>query len=139
MEIFQFRRALHEAGHHFPCPIFCRNKMISNVLPVVHVVVRKWWKNFYWLINNGRFFSYINEIFKIKFQTNSLFNEIQAALVIWGLFTCKFEYMRLKNGLFSGTYLLIYSDSRSFYMPIHYIRAYFWSPFLSHLMRSTCT
>jgi len=31
---------------------------------------------------------------------------IQAALVICGLFICNFAYMRLKNGLFSGTYPL---------------------------------
>jgi len=40
---------------------------------------------------------------------------------------------------FSGTYPLIYSDRRSFYMQIHYMWAYFWSPYLSHKMRSTCT
>jgi len=34
--------------------------------------------------------------------------------------------MRMKNGLFSGTYPLIYSDRWSFYMQIHYMRAYFW-------------
>jgi len=38
---------------------------------------------------------------------------------------------------FSGAYPLIYSDCRSFYMRIHYMRAYFWSPYLSHITRST--
>jgi len=60
-------------------------------------------------------------------------------LVICNLFICKFLYMPLKNGLFSETYPLIYSDWWSFYMWIHYIRAYFWSPYLSHITRSTCT
>jgi hypothetical protein len=32
-----------------------------------------------------------------------------------------------------------YSDCWSFYMWIHYMRAYFWSPYLSHITRSTCT
>jgi len=40
---------------------------------------------------------------------------------------------------FSGIYPLIYSDCRSFYMQIHYMLAYFWSPYLSHITRSTCT
>jgi len=39
---------------------------------------------------------------------------------------------------FSGIYPLIYSDCRSFYMQIHYMLAYFWSPYLSHITRSTC-
>jgi len=65
--------------------------------------------------------------------------KVQAALVICGLFIFKFEYMRLKNGLISGTYSLIYSDHWSFYMRIHYMRAYFWSPYLSHITRSACT
>jgi hypothetical protein len=64
---------------------------------------------------------------------------VQAALIICGLFICNFMYMRLKNGLFSGTYPLIYSNSWSFYMQIHYMRAYFWSPYLSNITRSTCT
>jgi len=64
---------------------------------------------------------------------------VQVALVICGLFICEFAYMRMKNGLFSGTYPLIYSDLWSFYMRIHYVRAYFWSPYLSHITRSTCT
>jgi len=64
---------------------------------------------------------------------------VQVALVICGIFICEFSYMQLKNGLFSGTYLLIYSDCWSFYMQNHYIWAYFWSPFLLHITRSTCT
>jgi hypothetical protein len=64
---------------------------------------------------------------------------IQAALVICGLFICDFAYMRLKNGLFPRTYPPIYGIPRSFYMQIHYMRAYFWSPYLSHITRSACT
>jgi len=56
---------------------------------------------------------------------------IQAALVICGLFICDFAYLRSRNGLFSGTYHLIYSNPWSFYMRIRYMRAYFWSPYLS--------
>jgi len=40
---------------------------------------------------------------------------------------------------FSGTYPLIYGNPWSFYMRIHYMQAYFWSPYLSHKTRSTCT
>jgi len=64
---------------------------------------------------------------------------IQAALVICGLFICDFVYMRSRNDLFSGTYPLIFSHPWSFYMRIHYIRAYFWSPYPSHITRSNCT
>jgi len=49
-------------------------------------------------------------------KNNSSFLKIHAALVICGLFICEFAYMQLKNGLFSGTYPLIYSDCWSFYM-----------------------
>jgi len=65
-------------------------------------------------------------------------NYIQAALVICGLFICDFAYMRSRNGLFSRTYPLINSQPGSFYMRIHYMRVYFWSPYLSHITRSTC-
>jgi len=41
-----------------------------------------------------------------------------------------------KIAFFSGTYPLIYGNHRSFYMRIHYMRAYFWS--LSHITRCTC-
>jgi len=75
--------------------------------------------------------------FKWLFIWTDIF-KVQVALVICGLFICEFAYMRLKNGLFSGTYPLIYSDRWSFYMQIHYMRAYFWSPYLSHITRSTC-
>jgi len=68
----------------------------------------------------------------------SLYKAIQAARVICGLFICNFVYMRSGNGLFSGTYPLIYSNPWSFYMRIHYMRAYFWSPYLSHITRSNC-
>jgi hypothetical protein len=40
---------------------------------------------------------------------------------------------------FSGTYPLINSHPWSFYMWICYIRVYFWSPYLSHITRSTCS
>ncbi len=46
--------------------------------------------------------------------------------------------MQSRNGLFSGTYPLIYSHPWSFFMGIHYIRANFWSPYLSNITRSTC-
>ncbi len=39
---------------------------------------------------------------------------------------------------FPGTYFLIYGNPRSFYVRIHYIRAYFLTPYLSHITRSTC-
>ncbi len=64
---------------------------------------------------------------------------VQAALVICGLFICNFAYMRSRNGLFSGTYPLIYSHPWSFYMRMCYMRAYFLSPYLSNITRSTCT
>jgi len=64
---------------------------------------------------------------------------VQAALVICGLFICDFTYMGSRNDLFSGTYPLIYSNPWSFYMGICYMRVYFWSPYLSHITRSTCT
>jgi len=63
---------------------------------------------------------------------------IQAALVICGLFICDFAYMRSRNDLFSGTYPLIISHYWSFYMRIHYMRVYFWSPYPSHVTRSNC-
>jgi len=64
---------------------------------------------------------------------------LQAALVICRLFICDFAYMRLKNGLFSGTYPLIHGNPWSFYMRIYYIGAYFWSPYLLNITSSTCT
>ncbi len=70
--------------------------------------------------------------------SNDHSNEVQAALIICGLFICDFAYMWSRNGLFSGTYPLIYSNPWSFYLQIRYMRAYFWSPFLSHVTRSTC-
>jgi len=47
--------------------------------------------------------------------------------------------MRSRNGLFSGTYPLINSHPWSFYIRIHYMRVYFWSPYLSHITRAACT
>ncbi len=47
--------------------------------------------------------------------------------------------MRCRNGLFSGTYRLIYSNLWYFYKRIRFMRAYFWSPYLSNITRSTCT
>jgi len=46
---------------------------------------------------------------------------------------------RSRNDLFSWTYPLIISHPWSFYMRIHYMRVYFWSPYLSHITRSNCT
>ncbi len=46
--------------------------------------------------------------------------------------------MRSRNGLFSETYPVIYSHPWSFYMRIRYMRAYFLSPYLLHITRSTC-
>jgi hypothetical protein len=40
---------------------------------------------------------------------------------------------------FSATYPLVYSDCWSIYMGIHYMGVYFWSPYLSHMTRSTST
>jgi len=80
---------------------------------------------------------------KIGHHKNDLMSnwsyQIQAALVICGLFICDFAYMRLKNGLLSGTNPLIYGNPWSFLMWIHYMPAYFWSPYLSNITRSTCT
>ncbi len=48
-------------------------------------------------------------------------------------------YLRLKNGRYHGTYPQIYGFPWSFYIRVRYMRAYFWSPFLSPITRSTCT
>ena len=64
--------------------------------------------------------------------------QVQAALVICCIFICDFASMQLKNGLFHGTYPLIYGIPMSFYVQIHYIRADFWSHHLSHIMKSAC-
>jgi len=47
-------------------------------------------------------------------------------------------YLIFQNGLFSETYPLIYSNPWSFYMRIRYMRAYFWSTYLSNITRSNC-
>jgi hypothetical protein len=79
---------------------------------------------------------------KIKKKLNIFFHtlglSLQAALIICNLFICDFAYMQSRNGLFSGTYPLIYSNPWSFYMQICYIRACFWNTYLSHITRSTC-
>jgi len=64
--------------------------------------------------------------------------KVQVALVRYGLFICNFTYMWSRNDLFSRTYSLIISHPWSFYMRIHYMRVYFWSPYLSHITRSNC-
>jgi len=64
-------------------------------------------------------------------------NKLQEALVICSLFICKFEYMRLKNGLFWNL-SSNFQWSLVFYMRIHYMRAYFWSPYLLYITRHTC-
>jgi len=53
-------------------------------------------------------------------------------------FYLQFCVFVFENGLFPGTYPLIYGNTRSFYMQIHYMGAYFWSPYLLHITRSTC-
>ncbi len=58
---------------------------------------------------------------------------IQAALIICNLFICDFAYDQSRNCHFPGTYTQIYSYPWSFY-----IRAYFLTPYLSHITRSTC-
>jgi len=45
----------------------------------------------------------------------------------------------IENWPFSGTYPLIYGNPMSFYMKIHYMQAYFKSPYLSHITRSICS
>jgi hypothetical protein len=58
-------------------------------------------------------------------QCGKNISNVQAALVICGLFICDFAYMWSRNGLFSGTYPLIYSHPWSFCMRIHYMQANF--------------
>jgi len=72
-------------------------------------------------------------------KRNKAILDIQAALVICGLFICDFAYIRSRNDLFSITYPLIISHPWSFYIRIHYIQVYFWSPYPSHITRSNCT
>ncbi len=66
-------------------------------------------------------------------------NQIQADLVICGLFICEFTYMRLRIILIYRTYPLIYSHPWSFYMQICYIRVIFYGHYLLHITRSACT
>jgi len=81
---------------------------------------------------------YIRDLLYIKLgRIQNL--ELQVALVICGLFICDFAYMQSRNDLFYGTYPLIISHPWSFCMQIHYMRVYFWSPYLSHITRSNCT
>ena len=54
--------------------------------------------------------------------------ELQAALVICGLFICDFEYMRQRISHFSRAYPLIYSHPWSLYMRIRLMRANFLVP-----------
>ncbi len=58
--------------------------------------------------------------------------KVQVDLVICGLFIFESVYLQLQIDHFSGTYPPIYSHSWSFYMPIHYMRAWFFGPYLSH-------
>ncbi len=60
---------------------------------------------------------------------------VQEALIICDLLICVFADVQLRNGHFPVTYLQIYSNPWSFYMQIHYMRAYFLSPYLSHIVR----
>jgi len=54
-------------------------------------------------------------------------------------FYLQFHVYAIEKWPFSGTYPLIHGNPRSIFMRIHYMPAYFWSPYLSHIMRSTCT
>ncbi len=51
-------------------------------------------------------------------------------------FYLRFHAYAIEKWPFSGTYPLIYSYPWSFYIRIHYMRANFWSPCLSHITRS---
>jgi hypothetical protein len=55
-------------------------------------------------------------------------------------FYLRFRVCAIEKWPFSWnrTYPQIYSYSWSFYMPICYMRAYFWSPYLSKITRSAC-
>jgi len=64
---------------------------------------------------------------------------VQVALVICGLFICDFAYMWLQLWHFRGTYPPIYQCYWSHYMRIHYMRANFLGPYLSHITRAACT
>ncbi len=54
------------------------------------------------------------------------------------VFYLRFRVYAIQKWPFSGTYPLINSHPWSFYMRICYMGVYFWSPFLSHITRSTC-
>jgi len=54
-------------------------------------------------------------------------------------FYLQFQVYSIEKWPSSGTYPLIYGNPRSFNMQIHHMRAYFLSPYLSHITRSTCT
>jgi len=51
-------------------------------------------------------------------------------------FYLRFCVYAIQNDIFSGTYPLIISHPWSFYMRIHYMRVYFWTPYPSHITRS---
>ncbi len=75
--------------------------------------------------------------------SKSAFARIQFLKYRWpslsaGFFICDFMYMQNRNGIFSGTNPLIYSNLWSSSMQICYMRVYFWSPYLLHITRSTC-
>jgi len=89
-------------------------------------------------VPNQIFNSHILVELSKNFQVSSTCNfSVQAALVICGLSICYFSYMQSRNGLFYGTYPQMYGYPWSFYMKICYMRAYFWSPYLSHITRFT--
>ncbi len=54
-------------------------------------------------------------------------------------FYLQFHIYTIQKWPFSGTYPLIFSHPWSFYMWICNMRAYFWSPYLLYITRSTCT
>ncbi len=64
---------------------------------------------------------------------------VQVTLVICRLFICNFAYMWLKLWHFRGTYPPIYQCYWSHYIRIHYMRAKFLGPYLSHITRAACT
>jgi hypothetical protein len=74
----------------------------------------------------------------LSLHNNLKINNVQANLVICGLFICEFTYMRLRMIFIYRTYPLIYSHAWSFYMQICYMRVIFYGPYLSHITRSAC-
>jgi len=84
--------------------------------------------------------SYDHFIYKIIIVTLMSLLRVQAALNCYmRSFYLQFLVHAIRKWPFSGTYPLFYSNPWSFYIQIHYMPAYFWSPYLLHVTRSTCT